>query len=43
MSRDYEHLSESSECMVRLASIGRMLRRLEPAQEQVTFKYRVAA
>ena len=43
MSRDYEHLSTSSECMVRLASIGRMLRRLAPAQQQVPFKYRVAA
>ncbi len=43
MSRDYEHLSSSSECMVRLASIGRMLRRLAPAQRQVPFKYRVAA
>jgi putative transposase len=43
LSRDYEHLSSSSECMVRLASIGRMLRRLAPAQQQVPFKYRVAA
>ena len=43
LSRDYEHRSASSECMVRLASIGRMLRRLAPAQQQVPFKYRVAA
>lgn len=43
MSRDYEHLSSSSESMVRLASIGRMLRRLAPPQQQVPFKYRVAA
>jgi putative transposase len=43
LSRDYEHLSSSSECMVRLASIGRMLRRLAPADRQVPFTYRVAA
>ena len=43
LSRDYEHLSSSSECMVRLASIGRMLRRLAPPQQQTPFKYRVAA
>jgi putative transposase len=43
LSRDYEHLSSSSECMVRLASIGRMLRRLAPAPQQIPFKYRVAA
>jgi putative transposase len=43
LSRDYEHLSSSSECMVRLVSIGRMLRRLAPAERQVPFTYRVAA
>jgi putative transposase len=43
LSRDYEHLSSSNECMVRLASIGRMLRRLAPAERQVPFTYRVAA
>jgi putative transposase len=43
MSRDYEHLSSSSECMVRVASIGRMLRRLAPPQQQIPFTYRVAA
>jgi putative transposase len=43
LSRDYEHLSSSSECMVRLASIGRMLRRLAPTERQVPFTYRVAA
>lgn len=42
MSRDYEHLSSSSECMVRLVSIGRMLRRLAPAERQLPFRYRVA-
>ena len=43
LSRDYEHLSSSSECMVCLASIGRILRRLAPPQQQVPFKYRLAA
>jgi putative transposase len=43
MSRDYEHLTTSSESMVRLASIGRMLRRLAPASNQPPFKYRLAA
>lgn len=43
MSRDYEHLTSSSESMVRLASIGRMVRRLAPASDQPAFQYRVAA
>lgn len=43
LSRDYEHLSSSSECMVRVASIGRMLRRLTPPQQQIPFRYRLAA
>ena len=43
LSRDYEHLGSSSECMVRVASIGRMLRRLAPPQQQIPFTYRVAA
>lgn len=43
LSRDYEHLSSSSECMVRVASIGRMLRRLAPPQQQAPFQYRLAA
>jgi len=43
LSRDYEHLSSSSECMVRVASIGRMLRRLAPPQQQAPFRYRLAA
>jgi putative transposase len=43
MSRDYEHLTSSSESMVRLASIGRMLRRLAPANNQPPFKYRLTA
>lgn len=43
MSRDYEHKTESSEAMVRIASIGRMLRRLAPSGAQPPFKYRVSA
>lgn len=43
LSRDYEHLTESSEAMVRIASIGRMLRRLAPPKKQPEFQYRVAA
>ena len=43
LSRDYEHLTESSEAMVRIASICRMLRRIAPSQKQVPFHYRVAA
>lgn len=43
LSRDYEHLSSSSESMVRLASIGRMLRRLAPPKNQPPFKYRLVA
>jgi putative transposase len=43
LSRDYEHRTESSESMVRIASIGRMLRRLGPSNQQPQFNYRVAA
>lgn len=43
LSRDYEHLTSSSESMVRLASIGRMLRRLAPHKNQAPFKYRLTA
>jgi putative transposase len=43
LSRDYEHLTESSESMVRIASIGRMLRRIAPSNKQPPFQYRVAA
>ncbi len=42
LSRDYEHLTESSEAMVRIASIGRMLRRIAPSKKQVPFNYRLA-
>ena len=42
LSRDYEHLTETSESMVRIASIGRMLRRIAPASKQAPFQYRVA-
>lgn len=43
LSRDYEHRTESSEAMIHIASIGRMLRRLAPSGNQPPFKYRVAA
>jgi putative transposase len=39
LSRDYEHLPESSESMVRIASIGRMLRFLAPDPTIPAFKY----
>lgn len=41
LSRDYEHLTESSEAIVHVASIGRMLRRLSPPAKQPVFKYRL--
>lgn len=43
MSRDYEHRTESSEAMIKIASIGRMLRRLAPSASQVEFKYGLTA
>jgi putative transposase len=43
LSRDYEHRADSAESMVRIASIGRMLRHLSPSPKQVAFKYRVMA
>lgn len=43
LSRDYEHRTDSSEAMVRIGSIGRMLRRLAPSKTQPAFQYRVAA
>jgi putative transposase len=43
LSRDYEHRTESSEAMVQVASIGRMLRRLAPSGDQTQFKYRLTA
>jgi len=39
LSRDYEHRAESSEAMIHVASIGRMLRRLAPTGDQPPFKY----
>ena len=41
LSRDYEHRTASSQAMVKIASIGRMLRYMEPAKKQTPFKYRV--
>lgn len=43
LSRDYEHRTESSEAMIQVASIGRMLRRLAPPTNQAPFKYRLTA
>jgi putative transposase len=42
-SRDYERYTTSSESMIQMTSIGMMLRRLAPNQDQTIFKYRVAA
>lgn len=39
LSRDYEHRADSSESMVRIASIGRMLRFLEPDPLNPPFNY----
>jgi putative transposase len=41
-SRDYERYTTSSESMIKLTSIGMMLRRLAPADSQPVFKYRRA-
>lgn len=41
LSRDYEHLPRSSEAMMHIASIGRMIRFLEPDHSIPPFKYRV--
>lgn len=40
LSRDYEHRTESSQAMIQVASIGRMLRFMEPST-QAKFKYRL--
>jgi putative transposase len=42
LSKDYERTTESSEAWVKVAAIGRMLRRLKPSplQRQAEFKYR---
>ena len=41
LSRDYEHRTDSSEAMLQFASIGRMLRFMEPDKRQAPFKYRL--
>ena len=43
LSRDYEHDTKSSEAVVQIASIGRMLRHLSPDTTQPPFHYRVSA
>jgi putative transposase len=42
-SRDYEHRTDSSESMIKIASIGRMLRCLAPSHSQPEFKYGLTA
>jgi putative transposase len=42
-SRDYERYTTSSAAMIRMTSIGTMLRRLAPGNDQAIFKYRMAA
>jgi putative transposase len=39
-SRDYEHLSGSSEAMIQISMIHRMARRLEPGPKPTRFHYR---
>mgnify|MGYP001823354199 CR=1 FL=1 len=41
LTRDFEHRTESSEAMIHVASIGRMLRRLAPSGDQPPFRYRL--
>ncbi|MEZ5943338.1 MAG: transposase [Planctomycetaceae bacterium] len=43
LSKDYEQRTDSSETMVRIASIDRMLRRLAPEHNQPPIKYRLTA
>jgi putative transposase len=43
LSKDYERRVDSSECMVRISAIHRLVKRMAPADDQVPFKYRVAA
>lgn len=43
LSKDYERRVESSEAMIRLASIKGLLRRLTSDHEQAEFKYRLTA
>jgi len=43
LSRDYEHRTDSSESMIKVVSIGRMLRYLAPPPSHVEFKYRLNA
>jgi len=43
LSKDYERTVESSESMVRVSCIHRMLRRLAPTIKTPTFHYRIAA
>ena len=42
-SKDYERRTDSSECMIRMTAIHRLLKRLAPSNHQPPFKYRLAA
>ena len=39
LSKDYEHLTETSEAMVKISMIHLMLRRLEPSNNNAEFHY----
>jgi putative transposase len=41
MSKDYERRADSSEALVRISMVGRMLRRLSPSSTEPAFKYRL--
>lgn len=43
LARDNEHYERSSVAMIHVASIGRMLRRLDPPEDMPPFKYRASA
>ena len=43
LSKDYERRTESSEAMIRIASIGTLLRRFVPDERYAPFQYQLAA
>jgi putative transposase len=42
-SKDYERRTDSSECLLRMTAIRRLLKRLAPSNQEPPFKYRLAA
>jgi putative transposase len=40
LSKDYEHLTETSEAMIQISSIHHMLRRLKPTKTKYRFRYK---